>query len=51
MPEQVKREPAAEFRTMAAAMRQMHLALVDEGFTSAEALIIIGQVLAANRPS
>lgn len=39
------REPAAEIRTAARSMREMFVALVREGFTEAQALQIIGEVL------
>lgn len=52
MNEPVKREPAAQFRQAAAVWRQMYLALVDEGFSDQQSLVILGQVVAANmRPS
>lgn len=41
-------EPAAELRQLASAVRQTYLALVQEGFTEAEALKIVGMILAAN---
>lgn len=40
------REPRADLRQFAAGMREMFIALVNEGFTEQQALIIIGQVLA-----
>jgi hypothetical protein len=40
-------EPSADIRLMAKHMRQNYLALIAEGFTSAEALQIIGLLLAA----
>lgn len=43
---EIKREPAGNYRTAAAAMRQMFLALVDEGFKPAEALVVIGHLMA-----
>lgn len=43
-------EPAADMRKFAAGMRQIYIALIQEGFTQQEALVIIGQLLAANRP-
>lgn len=42
-----EREPAAEQRKFAAILRQMYVALVQEGFTSAEAMQIIGTTIAA----
>lgn len=41
-------EPSAELRQAANAMRQMFIALTNEGFTAQQALTIIGQMLAAN---
>lgn len=41
-------EPAADLRQLANALRQTFLALVQEGFTEQQALVIIGQILAAN---
>jgi hypothetical protein len=43
-------EPSADLRTFASWMRQTYVALTLEGFTEREALVIIGQLLAANRP-
>lgn len=43
-------EPAADMRKFAAGMRQIYLALTQEGFSDREALIIIGQMLSSNRP-
>jgi hypothetical protein len=43
-------EPSAEHRQAAAQLRQMFVALVNEGFTEHQALVIIGQMLATNRP-
>lgn len=41
-------EPAADLRQLASMLRQTFLALTQEGFTEQQALIIIGQILAAN---
>jgi hypothetical protein len=41
-------EPTADLRQLANILRQTYLALVQEGFTAQEALVIIGQILAAN---
>jgi hypothetical protein len=41
-------EPSADLRQFAYNMRQMHAALTAEGFTDSQALVIIGQVLAAS---
>lgn len=43
-------EPSADLRQFASMMRQMYIALTMEGFTEHEALVVIGQILAANRP-
>lgn len=40
--------PSADMRQFAYNMRQMHAALVGEGFADHQALAIIGQVLAAS---
>lgn len=40
-------EPAADLRQAASALRQMFVALVQEGFTEKQALIIVGQTLQA----
>ena len=42
-------EPAADIRQMANALRQVFLALMAEGFTEQQALVLIGQILAANQ--
>lgn len=44
------KEPAADLRLFASILRQTYMALLAEGFTQQEALTIIGQLLAANRP-
>lgn len=41
-------EPAADMREAANGLRQMYIALVQEGFSDQQALVIIGQILAAN---
>lgn len=43
-------EPAADLRTLASILRQTYIALCAEGFTQQEALVIIGQIIVANRP-
>jgi hypothetical protein len=43
-----KREPSADIRQAAATIHQIYTGLVDEGFTERQALIIVGQILAAN---
>jgi hypothetical protein len=40
-------EPTAEIRTAASFMRQWFVALANEGFSENQALVIIGQMLAA----
>lgn len=42
-------EPNAELRQMAAQLRQMYVALTDQGFNDQQALVIIGQVLSAGQ--
>lgn len=41
-------EPSAELRSGANQLRQLYVALTNEGFTDQQALTIIGQMLAAN---
>jgi hypothetical protein len=41
-------EPSADLRFMANFLRQTYVALTLEGFTSQEALMIVGQILVAN---
>lgn len=41
-------EPTAELRIMANMLRQTFLALTQEGFSEQQALVIIGQMIAAN---
>ena len=43
-------EPAADLRVAASGLRQMFVALTNEGFTKREALVIIGQMLTAYAP-
>jgi hypothetical protein len=40
-------EPSADLRQAAAQMRQMFIALLNEGFEERQALAILGQVIAA----
>lgn len=40
-------EPSADLRQAASAVRQVYVALVQEGFTEQQALIIVGTLLAA----
>jgi hypothetical protein len=42
-----KREPSADLRQAAAGMAELFTALSDEGFTEAQALTILGQVIAS----
>ncbi len=41
-------EPNADMRTFAANLRQMYVAMTNEGFTPNEALTVIGTVLSAS---
>ena len=41
-------EPSADVRQAAHAIRQIYLALRHEDFTDQQALVIVGQILAAN---
>lgn len=43
-------EPSADLRTTANMLRQTFVALTNEGFTERQALVIIGQILAAYAP-
>lgn len=40
-------EPSADLREAASALRQMYVALVNEGFSVDEAMTIVGKVVAA----
>jgi hypothetical protein len=40
-------EPGADYRQLARMLRQMHVALVQEGFTEIQALEMTGRALAA----
>lgn len=44
----VPMEPSADLRQMANMLRQMYIALTAEGFSEQQALIVIGQIIAAN---
>ena len=44
-------EPSSDLRIAANAMRQMYVALVNEGFSEEDALRIIGYILAGRTPS
>lgn len=41
-------EPSADLRILANALMQTYVALTMEGFTEDQALVIIGQIIAAN---
>lgn len=41
-------EPSADMREAANGLRQLYVALTNEGFSDQQALVIIGQILAAN---
>jgi hypothetical protein len=41
-------EPSADLRMLASFLRQTFLALIAEGFTEHQALVIVGQMIAAN---
>lgn len=43
------KEPSADIRQAASALRQMYVALIAEGFDERQTLIIIGQVLASSQ--
>lgn len=43
----IKKEPSADLRSLASTIRQMYVALLDEGFTEQQALIIVGQMLSS----
>jgi hypothetical protein len=40
-------EPSADLRAAASSVRQMFVALVNEGFTESQALAIVGHILVA----
>lgn len=42
-----KTEPSADIRTLASTIWQAFVALKDEGFSEHQALIVVGQMLAA----
>lgn len=42
-------EPSADIREAASALRQIYIALKNEGFTTKEALAIVGNILAATQ--
>lgn len=44
------KEPAADLRQLASLLHQTFVSLCQEGFTEQQALVVIGQILAANRP-
>ncbi len=41
-------EPSADLRQMASFLRQMYVALINEGFTEREAVAVLGTVIAAH---
>lgn len=41
-------EPSADLRQFASGVRQMYVALINEGFTERQALAVIGTALAAS---
>lgn len=45
---QPKMEPNADMRSIANTMRQMYVALLDEGFTEQQALVLLGQTITAS---
>ena len=47
MAEKAPEEASAAMRAMARTVRDWYVALIGEGFTSSEALIIVGQLLRA----
>jgi hypothetical protein len=48
MAAQPPREPSADLRQLASMLFQTYTALTNEGFTEQQALVVIGQILAAN---
>lgn len=42
-------EPSADMRMLASTLREMYVALKLEGFSMYEAILLVGQVLAANQ--
>jgi hypothetical protein len=45
---QPKREPSADLRQAAPGLFELYVALTDQGFTERQALVALGQVIAAN---
>jgi hypothetical protein len=43
-----KMEPNADVRSIANTLRQMYVALLDEGFTEQQALVLLGQTISAS---
>lgn len=43
-------EPSADLREAARAVRQTFVALVNEGFSEQQALVIVGHILTMHRP-
>jgi len=50
MPTNGPREPSADLRQAAGALREMFIALCNEGFSEAQALAIIGNILRGQMP-
>lgn len=50
MPTNGPREPSADMRFAAGALREMFIALLNEGFTEDQALAIIGHIMTARMP-
>jgi hypothetical protein len=46
---EIRREPRAEMRTAAAGIRDMFLALLEQGFTEDHALRLVGNLIASQR--
>lgn len=42
-------EPSADLRQAAKGLREMYVALIEEGFTETQALVIIGQMVAGTQ--
>ena len=43
---EIPMEPAADMRVLANTIRQVYVALMQEGFNNQQALVIVGQILA-----
>lgn len=44
----MKREPSSDLRQAASQLFELFVALIDQGFTEQQALIVVGQVISAN---